>query len=177
MLLIVTGGTIADYHDVIDVGLAYNANFEGVDVGLSYGIVHANTQILAGAEYNDLDTQIYSASLGFAGVTAHYKNMTYGDSGQLVSRTVDGDGEGSVYAIRYDMGNIGVGYIKVETSYKEGTNAAASTTEMDIFGVSYNLGGGVMLEVSQGTKEEVDGSDSLKDTEADVTIAKISFGF
>ena len=170
-------GTITDYHDVIDVGLAYNGNFEGVDVGLTYGIVHGNTQILAGAEYNDLDTQIYSASLGFAGVTAHYKHMTYGDSGQLVSRTVDGDGEGTVYAIRYDMGNVGLGYIKVETSYKEGTNAAASTSDYDIFGASYNLGGGVMFEVSHGTKEEVDGSDSLKDTEADVTIAKISFGF
>ena len=65
----------------------------------------------------------------------------------------------------------------VETSYKENTNAAASTGEMDIFGVGYNLGGGVMFEVSHGSKEEVDGSDSLKDTEADVTLAKLSFGF
>merc|ERR1711939_244280 len=157
------GGTVTNYDDVIDVGIAYNGNFEGVDVGLTYGIVQGNTQILAGAEYNDLDAQIYSAKIGFAGVTAIYKNHTYGDSGQLVSRTVDGDGEGTVYAFRYDMGNVSLGYVRTETSFKEGTNASASTGEMDIFGVGYNLGGGVMLEVAHGNKEETDGSDNLKD--------------
>ncbi len=171
------GGTVTNYDDVIDVGIAYNGNFEGVDVGLTYGIVQGNTQILAGAEYNDLDAQIYSAKIGFAGVTAIYKNHTYGDSGQLVSRTVDGDGEGTVYAFRYDMGNVSLGYVRTETSFKEGTNASASTGEMDIFGVGYNLGGGVMLEVAHGSKTETDGSDDLKDTEADVSLAKISFGF
>ena len=112
-----------------------------------------------------------------AGITAIYKYHSYADSGQLVSRTSDGDGEGNVYAVRYDMGNISLGYVHTETSYKEGTNAAASTGEMDIFGVGYNLGGGVMFEVAHGSKEEVDCSDSLKDTEADVTLAKLSFGF
>ncbi len=171
------GGTATNYDDVIDVALAYNGNFEGVDIGLTYGAVQGNTQIISAAEYNDLDAQVYSAKVGFAGVTAIYKNHTYGDSGQLVSRTVDGDGEGSVYAFRYDMGNISLGYVRTETSFKEGTNASASTAEMDIFGVGYNLGGGVVIEVAHGNKEETDGSDGLKDTEADVTLAKLSFGF
>jgi len=171
------GGTATNYDDVIDVAIAYNGNFEGVDVGLTYGAQQGNTQIIAGAEYNDLESQVYSAKLGFAGVTAIYKLHTYADSGQLVSRTVDGDGEGNVYAIRYDMGNISLGYVHTETSFKEGTNSAASTAEMDIFGVGYNLGGGVVIEVAHGSKEEVDGSDSIKDTEADVTLAKLSFGF
>ena len=64
-----------------------------------------------------------------------------------------------------------------ETSIKIGTNASASTQEQDIFGLGYNLGGGVMFEVAHGNKEETGGADSLKDTEADVTVAKISFGF
>jgi hypothetical protein len=75
------------------------------------------------------------------------------------------------------MGNISLGYVRTETSYKEGTNASESSQEMDIFGVGYNLGGGVVIEVAHGNKEETDGSDSLKDTEADVTLAKLSFGF
>ena len=54
---------------------------------------------------------------------------------------------------------------------------SASTAERDVFGVGYNLGGGVLIEVAHGTKEEVDGVDNLKDTEADVTLAKLSFGF
>jgi hypothetical protein len=75
------------------------------------------------------------------------------------------------------MGNISLGYVRTETSIKIGTNAAESTQEQDIFGVGYNLGGGVVFEIAHGNKEETDGSDSLKDTEADVTLAKISFGF
>ena len=58
---------------MIDVAVAYNGNFEGVDVGLTYGAVQGNTQILAGAEYNDLEAFVYSAKLGFAGITAIYK--------------------------------------------------------------------------------------------------------
>ena len=66
----------------------------------------------------------------------------------------------------------------LETSIKIGTNPSISTAEQDIFGLGYNLGGGVMFEVAQcGNKEETGGADSLKDTEADVTLAKISFGF
>ena len=171
------GGTVTNYDDVIDLAIAYNGDFEGVSVGLTYGALQGNTQILAGVEYNDLEAQVYSAKLGFAGFTAIYKNHTYGDSGQLVSRTTDGDGEGSVYAIRYDMGNFSLGYARTETSYKEGTNSAASTQDTDTYGLGYNLGGGVMIEVAHHNREEVDGSDSIKDTEADATLAKLSFGF
>jgi hypothetical protein len=171
------GGTVADYDDIIDVGIAYSGSFDGIDIGLTAGQVTGNTQILAGAEYNDYEASIYSAKVGFAGVTAIYKYMSYGDSGQLVSSNADGDGEGNVYAIRYDMGNISLGYIKVETEYKHEGNASMSSQEQDIFGVGYNLGGGVLFEVSHGSKEEIGGADSLKDTEADITIAKISFGF
>ena len=171
------GGTATNYDDVIDVAIAYNGNFEGVDIGLTYGNVQGNTQIITGSEYNDLEAHVYSAKIGFAGITAIYKLHSYADSGQLVSRTTDGDGEGNVYAVRYDMGNLSVGYVRTETSFKEGTNTSESSAEMDIFGVGYNLGGGVVIEVAHGNKEETDGSDSLKDTEADVTLAKLSFGF
>ena len=50
---------------MIDVAIAYNGNFEGVDVGLTYGVVQGNTQILAGAEYNDLEDHVYSAKIRF----------------------------------------------------------------------------------------------------------------
>jgi len=172
-----SAGTVTNYDDVIDVGLGYSMDFEGVNINLTYGMVSGNSQILDGSEYNDLEAQVYSASLSAHGVQVVYKNHTYADSGQLKSRTVDGDGEGSVYAVRYDMGNIGVGYIHTETQFREGTNSADSTQEIDIFGVSYNLGGGVVLEAAHGSIEEVDGSDSLKDTEADISLVKISFGF
>jgi len=171
------GGTVANYDDVIDAVLSYSGSFDGVDIGLTYGRLSGNTQILAGAEYNDLDAQVYSVRVGVAGLTAIYKNHTYGDSGLVKSDTVDGDGEGSVYAVRYDMGNISLGYVHTETSIKISTNASESSAETDTFGVGYNLGGGVMIEFAHGTIEETGGADSIKDTEADVTLAKLSFGF
>ena len=170
-------GTIADYSDVVDVALKYAGSAEGIDYSLTYGNVTGNTQILAGAEYNDLEAQVYSVNVGFAGFSATYKYHTYGDSGLVKSDNSDGDGTGEVTAITYNMGNITLGYIHVNTSIEISTNAAESSSEYDIFGVGYNLGGGVMLEASHGSKEEIGGADSLKDTEADVSILKVSFGF
>ena len=112
-----------------------------------------------------------------AGATVIYRNNTYGDSGLAKATQNDGDGEGSVWAVRYDMGNISLGYAHTESSLVAADGESASTAERDVFGVGYNLGGGVLIEVAHGTKEEVDGVDNLKDTEADVTLAKLSFGF
>ena len=171
------GGTVGDYDDVIDVALKYAGSAEGVDYSLTYGNVTGNTQILAGAEYNDLEAQVYSANISVAGLSATYKYHSYGDSGLVKSDSSDGDGSGAVTAITYTTGNITLGYIHTETSVEISTNAAESSSEIDIFGIGYNLGGGVMLEASHGSKEEIGGADSLKDTEADISIVKLSFGF
>ena len=170
-------GGVADYHDILDTAIAYNGNFEGVDVSLTYGYVGGNTKILNNVEYNDLENHVYSAKVAVAGATVIYRQNNYGDSG--LSKTVqnDGDGEGSVWAVRYDMGNLSLGYAHTESSLIGADGEAASTSEVDVFGIGYNLGGGVMIEVAHGSKEEVDGNDNLKDTEGDVTLAKLSFGF
>ena len=170
-------GTATSYDDLIDVAVKYAGSMEGVDYSLTYGNLSGNTQIINNVEFNDLEAQIYSINVGFAGLSATYKYHTYGDSGLTKSDTSDGNGTGAVTAITYKMGNITLGYVHTETSVEIGTNAAESSAEIDVFGVGYNLGGGVMLEASHGTKEQIDGSDSLKDTEADISIIKMSFGF
>lgn len=171
------GGTSTNYDDVLDAVVAYNGNFEGVDVGLTYGMQQGNTQIAAGREYNDLESTVYSVRLGFAGVTAIYKHLSLGDSGMLVANTADGSNEGNVYAVRYDVGNFSLGYAHTESEVIHGTDAAASVQETDTYGFGYNLGGGVMIEFAHHNRSETDGADSLKDTEADATLAKLSFGF
>jgi hypothetical protein len=170
-------GAVTDYHDIIDTAIAYNGNFEGVDIGLTYGYVGANTKIADAVEYNDLENHTYSAKVAVAGATLIFRQNNYGDSGLSKAVENDGDGEGTVWAVRYDMGNISLGYAHTETSLVAADGESASTSERDVFGVGYNLGGGVLIEVAHGTKEEVDGVDNLKDTEADVTLAKLSFGF
>jgi hypothetical protein len=171
------GGTISDYDDVIDIAIKYAGSMEGVDYSLTYGNVSGNTQVLNNVEYNDLEAQVYSVNVGFAGLSATYKYHTYGDSGLTKSDTSDGNGTGAVTAITYQMGNVTLGYVHTETSVEISTNTAESSAEIDIFGVGYNLGGGVKIEASHGTKEEIGGSDSLKDTEADISVLKLSFGF
>jgi hypothetical protein len=168
---------VTSYHDVIDAAVAWSGDFEGVGVSLTYGYVGGNTKIVDATEYNDLENHIYSAKLTVAGATVIYRNNNYGDSGLSKAVENDGDGEGSVWAARYDMGNISLGFAHTETSVVGADGESASTSEIDVFSAGYNLGGGVLIEVAHGTKEEVDGVDNLKDTEADVTLAKLSFGF
>jgi len=170
-------GVVADYSDVIDVGIKYAGSFEGVDISLTYGHTTGNTQILAGVISNDYEADTYSISVGVAGLNAIYRTLDAGDSGLAMTQAGDGNQTGTTAAVTYSMGNFTVGYANIKTEIDVGTNASTSTMEEDIFGIGYNLGGGVMLEASHGSKEEVDGSDSLKDTEADVSILKLSFGF
>ena len=129
-------GTATTYDDVVDVSVGYSGNFEGVDISLTYGNVTGNTEIDkagsdAGAEYNDLENHTYSVKVAAAGFTG-YRLNSYADSGAKVATQNDGDGEGTVYAIRYDMGNISLGYVHNKTEVKTGTNASASTAEMDM---------------------------------------------
>ena len=45
--------------------------FDGITVGATYGMIGGNTNIIAGAEYNDLEAEsIYTLNLGYAGLTA-----------------------------------------------------------------------------------------------------------
>ena len=54
---------MTNYHDVIDTAIAWNGDFEGVGVSLTYGYVGGNTKIVNATEYNDLENHIYSAKL------------------------------------------------------------------------------------------------------------------
>ena len=44
-----------------------------------------------------------------------------------------------------------------------------------VYGIGYNLGGGVMIEAAYASIEQSQGA--TKDTDADIIISKISFGF
>ena len=46
-----------------------------------------------------------------------HRYHSYGDSGQLVSRTVDGD-VAAVHVLRYDMGNVSLGYVRARNFYQ-----------------------------------------------------------
>ena len=163
------------YTDVIDAVFKYEGTFDGITVGATYGMVGGNTNIIAGSEYNDLEGTVYTANLGYAGATIQYKYQDMGDSGQLKSTTDDGDNSGSTICGVYAMGNISTGICSVETEFLESGVSVKNESSTMVYGLGYNLGGGVMIEAAYFSVEESQGS--TKDTDADGVISKISFGF
>ncbi len=163
------------YADVIDAVIKYEGTFSGVTLGATYGIIGGNTNIIAGAEYNDLEADIYTINIGYQGLTLQAKVVNHGDSGQLKSTTDDGDNEGTTLCGVYALGNISAGVCSVETQFKESGVSVTNESSTMVYGLGYNLGGGVMIEAAYASIEESQGNTT--DTDADLVISKISFGF
>ena len=68
------------------------------------------------------------------------------------------------------MGNVSLGYARTETQFTEGTNSSESTQDTDTFGVGYNLGGGVSIEVASAGSAIMVWTDdkNLDDTDLDI---------
>ena len=67
------------------------------------------------------------------------------------------------------------GICGVETEFKETGVTAKNDSKTMVYGLGYNLGGGVSLEAAYFSIEQSQGA--TKDTDADGVISKISFGF
>lgn len=163
------------YDDLTDMVIKYAGEFDGVGVGVTYGYQTGSTNIVAGTEYNDLKGQTLSGQLTYGGVTLIARNNDLGDSGQIKTNTDDGDEEAQTYAIRYDMGNFSVGYSSTETEKAVTAQSVKNTAKYGVFGLGYNLGGGVNIETAYISIEQKAGT--TIDTDADMIITKLSFGF
>ena len=163
------------YTDVVDAVIKYEGTFDEVTIGATYGIVGGNTNIIAGAEYNDLEADIYTLNLGYQGFTLQYKYASHEDSGQLKSTTDDGDDTGSTICGVYAFGSASAGICSVETEFKESGVAVKNEGSTMVYGLGYDLGGGVLLEAAYASIEESQGNTT--DTDVDMVISKISFGF
>ena len=104
-----------------------------------------------------------------------YKHQNTNDSGQLKSTTDDGDNEGTTICGVYALGGISAGVCSVETQFKESGVSVTNESSTMVYGLGYNLGGGVMIEAAYASIEESQGNTT--DTDADLVISKISFGF
>ena len=163
------------YDDVTDMVLKYQGEFDGVGIGVTYGYQTGTTNIIAGTEYNNLAGQTLSAQLTYGGLTLIARNMDLGDSGQITANTDDGGEEANTYAGRYNMGNFSIGVARVETEKGVTDQSAKNNAEYSVIGVGYNLGGGVNIETAYITLDQ--SSAGTKDTEGDLLLTKLSFGF
>ena len=163
------------YTDLTDIVLKYQADFDGIGFGVTYGYTTGNTNIIANVEYNDLENTTLSAQLTYGGLTLIARNNNLEDSGQIKSNTDDGGEEGDTYAIRYDMGNMSLGYTITETEKGVTGQSVANSGKYTVLGAGYNLGGGVNIETAYITIEQKEGS--TVDTDADMILTKLSFGF
>ena len=163
------------YSDVIDAVLKYENTFDGITFGATVGKVGGNTNILAAAEYNDLEADVYTANIGYDSFTVQFKHVAHGDSGQLKSTTDDGDDVGTTICGLYALGNVSAGVCGVETEFRETGVSVKNESSQMVYGIGYNLGGGVMIEAAYASIEQSQGA--TKDTDTNVIISKISFGF
>jgi hypothetical protein len=165
----------ACYTDMNEVILAYSGEFEGVGISATYGYIEGNTNIRANVMYNDLEATTYTIGLTFAGATIHYKNNDMDASGQVSTQTDAGNTKGDALCGVYAIGNFSIGGCKVETSYDETGQSVSNGSTTSLIGVGYNLGGGVSLETAYASIEEKD--NGVVDTEVDIIMTKLSFGF
>ena len=73
------------------------------------------------------------------------------------------------------MGNFSIGYANVETEKGVTSQTANNSDSFNGLGLGYNLGGGGNLEAAYLTIEQKDGA--TVETDADMIITKLSFGF
>ena len=165
----------ACYTDMNEVILAYSGEFEGVGISATYGYIEGNTNIRANVMYNDLEATTYTIGLTYGGATIHYKNNDMDASGQVSTQTDAGNTKGDALCGVYAVGNFSIGGCKVETSYDETGQSVSNGSTTSLIGVGYNLGGGVNLETAYASIEEKD--NGVVDTEVDIIMTKLSFGF
>jgi hypothetical protein len=165
----------ACYTDMNEVILAYSGEFEGVGISATYGYIEGNTNIRANVMYNDLEATTYTIGLTYGGATIHYKNNDMDASGQVSTETDAGNTKGDALCGVYAIGNFSIGGCKVETSYDETGQSVSNGSTTSLIGVGYNLGGGVNLETAYASIEEKD--NGVVDTEVDIIMTKLSFGF
>ena len=163
------------YSSLTDWVLKYQTEMDGVGIGFTYGYQTGTSHIITGTEYNDLEGTTYSGQLTYGGLTAIYRSMDLGDSGQITANTDDGDEGAEIIALRYDAGNFSVGYANVES--EKGVTSQASNNEdsFSAVGVGYNLGGGVNIEAAYMNVEQMSGTTT--ETDLDIILTKLSFGF
>ena len=163
------------YSSLTDWVLKYQTEVDGVGVGITYGYQTGTSHIITGTEYNDLEGTIWSGQLTYGGLTAIYRHVDLGDSGQITANTDDGDETGDVLAVRYDMGNFSIGYASVETEKGVTSQTANNEDSFSGIGVGYNLGGGVNIEAAYMSVEQMSGTTT--ETDIDILLTKLSFGF
>ena len=167
--------THGQYSSLTDWVIKYQTEMDGVGIGFTYGYQTGTSQMITGTEYNDLEGTTYSAQFTYGGLTAIYRNLDLGDSGQVTTQTDDGDETADIIAVRYDMGNFSIGYANVETEKGVTSQTANNSDTFSALGVGYNLGGGVNLEAAYMSVEQMSGTNT--ETDLDIILTKLSFGF
>ena len=73
------------------------------------------------------------------------------------------------------MGNMSLGYTITETEKGVTGQSTPNSGKYTVLGAGYNLGGGVNIETAYITIEQKEGT--TVDTDADMILTKLSFGF
>jgi hypothetical protein len=167
------GATWSEYSDFLSAFGKYAIDIDGFGVELVYGVQLGNAGRDVGTDYNDLDESAYSVLLTYGNFKADYRKNEAGDSGRPKN---DGSGndEGTTICGTYTMGNLGIGYCNVDTTFTTSSNTT-NENKMITYNAEYQLGGGVSFSATYFDHEQTE--NNVVDTDAEGIVTRLAIGF
>jgi hypothetical protein len=168
-----TSFAVGTYSDRNEIVAKYETELDGFGMQFTAGMIGGNSGMTAGVNFNDLNEQVYSARLNYAGFSADWRFNDRSDSGLATANGQGGDQGNSVCGM-YTMGAITVGACQVSTDY-DASKTTTNTTETNTINAGYNLGGGVNLGAAFFSIDQT--ADTTTRTDADGVLARLDIGF
>jgi hypothetical protein len=175
--------------ETVHIAASFAGEMDGMSYTVAAGQISGNSQgTTAGLTTNDNnDLSVFTAavkvSMGNITVGAHlYDN---GDSFGAASDADKASNSGYTVSMEYGMGNITLGAGIAHQEKKLGTKAGTATTAgqvsedtITMFGVGYNMGGGVNSFIQYNSASTSDGDhDALADKDPSILSMGITLGF
>ena len=184
--------------ETVHAAAQYVGEAEGISYTIAIGSISGNSQgnadatnTLATFTNNDLSavTGAVKVVSGNFTVGGHWYNN--GDSFGASADAIQAKDDGYTVAMEYAMGNITLGALYAHQELVRGTRAATNRTtaaagtagnvyedDVIIFGIGYNMGGGVNTFVQYNQMTHSDGDHAVvTDVDPSVLIAGITLGF
>jgi hypothetical protein len=184
------GTKSASHGETSHVAIQYSGEMDGMSYTLGVGSINGNSHSLIGSDAakstnNDLSSVTAALKVTAGNIAVGIMAFDNGDSWGQAEDTVKADHSGYNLQATYNMGNItvGVGYAHEEktlgTLQATTTQGAGDVAEdsVTMFGVGYDMGGGVNTYMQLSKGDHSDGDHSSTEADPQVLFMGISLGF
>jgi len=184
--------------ETVHAAVSYSGETEGTSYTIAIGSVQGNAQgnmdsenTLATFTNNDLSAVTGAIKIVSGNITIGAHIYNNGDSYGASADAIQAKDDGYTLAMEYAMGNITLGALYAHQELVRGTREATNRTtaaaatagnvyedDVIIFGIGYNMGGGVNTFVQYNQMTHSDGDHAVvTDVDPSVLIAGVTLGF